>query len=168
MPESGDGTPARSRAGLLSLPRRVIATVVGWVSGTVAGVRRVLAAVRRRLAAMGERVAAVLAPIVGPPLRVLRWCGRVIGRIADVLWRIPLVVAAVAMGMAAVVHARGNQDLAWTLVTGGFAIGLLGVPLGLISVGLGRKPASEVGPDVGAEAKDDETKAAVPAPSASV
>ena len=99
---------------------------------------------------------------------MLRWCGRVIGRIADVLWRIPLVVAAGAMGMAAVVHARGTQDLAWTLVTGGFAIGLLGVPLGLISVGLGRKPAPEVGPDVDAEAKDADSQAAVPAPSASV
>ena len=95
-------------------------------------------------------------------MKVLRWCGRLLGRVADLVWRIPLIVAAMAMAVAAVVHARGNQDLAWTLVTGGFAIGLLGVPLGLISVGLGRDPKTHSRAESENEPANSSASAGVP------
>lgn len=111
-----------------------------------AAARSIAAPVAAAVSQGRTRVAGALAPVVTPPMRLLRWCARIAGTVADALWRIPLIVAAVAMAAAGIVHARGNQDLAWTLVTGGFAIGLLGVPLGLISVGFGRQEPTEPQP----------------------
>lgn len=103
----------------------------------IASLNAVRSSMGERLLRGRTRVRSALAPVVDPPLRLLRWIGRGVGRLADLVWRVPFVAAAMAMLLAAAVHAGGRQDLAWTLVTGGFAVGLLGVPLGLLSVGLG-------------------------------
>lgn len=145
MPEPPDPGPGASESGRLAAARRKTHTALEPLRTTVSAAR--------------QRVGSALAPVVEPPMRVLGWCGRVLGRVADLVWRVPLIVAASAMGVAGVLHARGNTDLAWTLVTAGFAIGLLGVPLGLVSVGLGRDRESDPKPETRNESADSSAQA---------
>lgn len=54
-------------------------------------------------------------------------------RKSGVLWRVPLVIAVVAMLVAAVEAALNYKPVADVIVTGGFAIGVLAVPLWLLT-----------------------------------
>ncbi len=54
-------------------------------------------------------------------------------RLFAVAWRVPLVVAVAAMLVAAAVTVVGKDELADVIVTGGFAVGVLAVPLWLLA-----------------------------------
>ncbi|HNE89021.1 MAG TPA: hypothetical protein PKL68_05370 [Actinomycetota bacterium] len=47
-------------------------------------------------------------------------------------WRVPLIIAVVAMLLAAVAAALGQETVADIIVTVGFAIGVLAVPIWMV------------------------------------
>ncbi|MET8149499.1 hypothetical protein ACIBSW_38520 [Actinoplanes sp. NPDC049668] len=62
-------------------------------------------------------------------------------RLADRLWRVPLVLAAVVFAACGPAHALGNTDLVYYGALVGLALSAFAVPLGLL--GLRARPPSD-------------------------
>jgi hypothetical protein len=73
--------------------------------------------------------------------RAIRRGLEAVAPLADAVWRMPLVVGATAMLIGGALLATGHQPLSGTVVTGGFVLALLGVPLGLLAL-LAPKPSA--------------------------
>jgi hypothetical protein len=54
-------------------------------------------------------------------------------REGGLVWRVPLMIAVTAMVLAAVAAVFGQKAVADVVVTGGFAIGMLAVPIWLVT-----------------------------------
>lgn len=92
--------------GLRGRTGRVMAPVSSLLSPLFAGVRRVFEFV----------------------WRVVAFVAAVLGGLLEVAWRGLLLVAGIAMPIGGVLMALGNKELSDTVVTAGFAIGILAVP----------------------------------------
>jgi hypothetical protein len=54
-------------------------------------------------------------------------------REGGLVWRVPLMIAVTAMVLAAVAAVFGQKAVADVVVTGGFAVGMLAVPIWLVT-----------------------------------